>query len=309
MSLIFLFPGQGAQRAGMLHSLPADPVVKETLDEARQVLGRDCLELDSELSLASTYASQLCLLIAGVAMVRVFAANQIVPDMVAGLSIGAFPAAVAAGSLDYADALRLVQRRAQLMAQAYPTGYGMAAISGLQRADLEPIIRVIHTESTPVYLANLNAPTQMVISGSVPAIEEVMELSMQQGATKAQKLAVSVPSHCQLFDDAAHSMQEQITTVNMKAPAHIYLSANVARAIFDPEKIKQDLASNMAKQVHWSETLRLAWERGARLAIEMPGGSVLSNLVNSQWSEGLSLSFDDSRLDTLMALALRELNA
>jgi len=302
-----MFPGQGAQRPGMLHSLMTHPAVVQTLEETSQVLGIDCLELDSAVSLDSTIAVQLCLLIAGVAMARVLAAHQIVPDMVAGLSIGAYPAAVTAGVLDYPDAVRLVQRRAQLMELAYPAGYGMAAITGLQRFELEALIDRVHGAHNPVYLANLNAPTQMVISGSTAAIDQVMALALQHGAGKAQRLAVAVPSHCPLFDAASHAMDAEFAAVTAQRPSLIYLSASAARALHDPAKIKHDLAWNMATQVHWTDTLRLAWERGARLAIEMPAGSVLTNLASAQWNEGLALSCDDSRLDTVLTLARREL--
>ena len=307
MSLLFMFPGQGAQRPGMLHSLPDHPAVASTFDTASAVLGTDCLALDSAASLESTVAVQLCLLIAGVAMAGVFAAERIVPDMVAGLSIGAFPAAVSAGVLDYADALRLVQRRAGLMEQAYPAGFGMTAIQGLQRAALEALIAAVHSAGTPVYLANLNAPTQLVISGSLAALERVSALALQHGASRAQRLAVRVPSHCALFDEAAQIMQSEIASVPARRPGPIYLSASRARTLYAPEKIMQDLAGNMAAQVHWFETLRLAWERGARLAVEMPGGTVLANLTNSQWSDGLALSCDNSGLDTLLVLARREM--
>ncbi len=304
-----MFPGQGGQRPGMLHNLPAHPAVAQTLAQASVVLGRDCLSFDNADSLKSTVAVQLCLLIAGVAMARVFAVHQVVPDMVAGLSIGAFPAAVAAGALDYADALRLVQLRATLMEQAYPTGFGMAAITGLQRPELEQLINQVHGAKNPVYLANLNAPAQLVISGCDQALDEVMARSLQHGATKAQRLTVSVPSHCELFDAAALSMQNAIAEVDLKPPTLIYLSASAARAIYDPLKLQHDLANNMSRQVHWSETLRLAWERGARLAIEMPGGAVLSNLASSQWSEGYAVCCDNSRLDNMLALALREIQS
>ncbi|MET3105630.1 malonate decarboxylase epsilon subunit [Oxalobacteraceae bacterium GrIS 2.11] len=305
MSLLFMFPGQGAQRPGMLHALPSGEVVAATLDEASRILGSDCLKLDTAASLQSTVAVQLCLLIAGVAAVRLFAANQIVPNMVAGLSIGAFPAAVAAGALAFADAVRLVQRRAQLMERAYPSGYGMAAISGLHRAELEPILCLVPN----AFLANLNAPTQLVIAGSEQALEQVMALALQRGAGKAQRLAVSVPSHCALLDAAGNTLRNETASLHLQRPALIYLSASMARALYQPDKIKEDLITNMARQVLWSDTSRLAWERGARLAIEMPGGSVLSNLVNADWGEGSALSFDNARLDTLLALAHRELNA
>lgn len=306
MSVLFMLPGQGAQRAGMLHALPSVRQIDEALQEASDILGGDCLLLDTTEALESTYAVQLCLLIAGVAMARLFAANGIVPTMVAGLSAGAFPAAVIAGAIDYATAIKLVQRRARLMEQAYPTGYGMAAVTGLDRFELGKIIDAIHSKAAPVYLANFNAEKQIVISGSVTALEEVMEQALQAKATKAARLAVNVPSHCPLFDDAAAQMKKSLDKIRLRRPCVTYLSASSARVLFDPQLIGDDLAGNMARQVHWSETMRLAWERGARLAIELPGGTVLSNLAATQWTEGISLACDSTRLDTLLELAARE---
>ena len=190
MKILFTFPGQGAQKAGMLHRLPPHPEVARTLDETRAALGADALSLDTEQALASTVAVQLCLLIAGVAMARVFAAHGARPDMVAGLSIGAYPAAVTAGALEYADAVRLVARRARLMENAYPEGYGMAAVIGLDRRQLEPLIAAVHAASQPVYLANVNAATQLVIAGANDALQAVMRLALQAGALRAEKLAV-----------------------------------------------------------------------------------------------------------------------
>lgn len=301
-----MFPGQGVQRPGMLHALPQDPEVIRTLDETAAVLGSDALLLDTAPALTSTYAVQLCLLIAGVAMARVFLANDAAPDMVAGLSIGAYPAAVVAGALDYADAVRLVQRRGELMEHAYPQGYGMAAIGGLDRYQLAPLIAGIHSTATPVYLANLNGPRQMVISGAEAALQSVMALALASGATRTVRLAVSVPSHCELFDAAALDLQGVFSGVTLRPPRLTYLSASAARALFDPALIAADLASNMARQVHWSDTARLAWERGARLAVEMPSGSVLSNLTTPLFTEGLALACDDNRIDTLLALIARE---
>ena len=305
MSLLFMFPGQGAQREGMLHSLPNSPEVAQTIEQASVVLGTNCLSLDTATSLESTIAVQLCLLIAGVAMARHFAVNNIVPSMVAGLSIGAYPAAVTAGVLNFADAVRMVKRRAELMDQAYPQGFGMTAINGLDRFELGAIIATIHSSNSPVYLANLNAAKQLVIAGSESAMQEVAEQALRQGATKTIRLAVTVPSHCPLFDDAALQLQRTFEDVGFSAPRIAYLSSNAARALFNPLHIKLDLTSNMAKQVHWADTLRLAWERGARLAIEMPSGTVLSKLASAHWMEGVALACDNSRLDTLFALAGR----
>jgi malonate decarboxylase epsilon subunit len=305
MSILFTFPGQGAQRPGMLHALPDHPEVVRTLEETGAALGTDPLLLDTAAALASTRAVQLCLLIAGVAMARVLIAHQGGPDMVAGLSIGAYPAAVIAGALDYGAAVRLVSRRGQLMEDAYPQGYGMAAINGLDRYQLAPLIARIHAADHPVYLANLNGPRQLVISGVDGALQQVMQLALVSGASGAQRLAVNVPSHCALFDDAACAMRAAFATCTVRRPRLTYLSAGAARPLFDAGLIADDLANNLARQVHWYDTACLAWERGARLALEMPSGSVLTGLSAPVFADGLALSCEGQRLDTLLALIAR----
>ena len=135
MSNLFAFPGQGAQKPGMLQRLPQEPEVLECLAQAGAVLGEDARLLDSAEALQSTRAVQLCLLIAGVAGARLLMRDGQRPDYVAGLSIGAYAAAVVAGALDY-DAVRLVALRGELM-RAYPHGYGMTAILGLSLGTVE----------------------------------------------------------------------------------------------------------------------------------------------------------------------------
>lgn len=302
MSVLFTFPGQGAQRAGMLHALPDDQAVAATLAEAAAVLGSDPLLLDTSAALASTRAVQLCLLIAGVATARSLAGQGAVPDMVAGFSIGEYPAAVVAGTLDFADAVQLVARRGQLMHDAYPRGYGMAAIIGLDLAQLEPLVASVYSHEKPVYVANLNARRQIAIAGSEAGLQAVMALALAQGATKAERLAVSVPSHSPLFDAAAQEMQHAFDNVTVYRPKVVYLSSSAARALFDPQRIRDSLASNMARRVHWADTVRLSWERGARLAVEMPPGSVLTRLTAPEFTDGVAVSCDGNRLASLLAL-------
>ena len=302
MSVLFTFPGQGAQRPGMLHALPGDAAVAATVAEAADVLKHDPLLLDTAAALASTRAVQLCLLIAGVATARFLAARGAVPDMVAGFSIGEYPAAVVAGALDFADAVRLVARRGQLMEDAYPSGHGMAAIIGLDSAQLEPLVARVHTAATPVYIANLNARRQIAIAGSDAGLQAVMALVLAHGASKAERLAVSVPSHSPLFDAAAMQLRADFDQVTVRRPQLAYLSSSAARTLFDPERIRDSLASNMARRVHWADTVRLAWERGARLAVEMPPGSVLTRLTAPEFGEGVAVSCDGQRAESLLAL-------
>lgn len=305
MSVLFTFPGQGAQRPGMLHRLPDHAEVARTLDEAHAVLGIDPLQLDTVDALASSQAVQLCLLIAGVAMARRLAASGGKPDMVAGLSIGAYPAAVVAGALDYQDAVSLVAQRGKLMDEAYPHGYGMAAIVGLVQQQLEALITRIHTRERPVYLANLNAEQQFVIAGADDALQAVMELALAHGASKAERLAVSVPSHCELFNKAAAGMQVAFLHIEVRRPRIAFLSSSAARLLSDPGRITEDLAGNMARQVHWADTARLAWERGARLAVEMPSGVVLTNLTAPIFREGHAVCCENTPIETILTLIAR----
>jgi malonate decarboxylase epsilon subunit len=161
VSSLLVFPGQGAQQPGMLQRLP-----RETLTEASDVLGEDVALLDSADALRSTRAVQLCLLIAGVTASRQLLQDELEADYVAGLSIGAYPAAVVAGALSFSDALNLVSLRGELMQQAYPQGFGMTAIIGLQLSTVETLLAQVHSAESPVYLANINADNQVVIAGS-----------------------------------------------------------------------------------------------------------------------------------------------
>ncbi|OYO28623.1 malonate decarboxylase subunit epsilon [Janthinobacterium sp. PC23-8] len=302
MSVLYTFPGQGAQRAGMLHALPDDAAVAATVAQAAETLGSDPLLLDTESALASTRAAQLCLLIAGVAMARSLAAHGAVPAMVAGFSIGEYAAAVVAGALDFADAVHLVARRGQLMEQAYPSGHGMAAIIGLDSAQLEALVAKVHSAATPVHIANLNARRQIAIAGSDAGLQAVMALALANGASRAERLAVSVPSHSPLFDAAAQQLQAAFENVTVRRPQLVYLSSSAARALFDPERIGDSLAFNMARRVHWVDTVRLAWERGARLAVEMPPGSVLTRLTAPEFGDGVAMSCDGNRIENILTM-------
>src|SRR5438552_681989 len=124
----------------------------------------------------------------------------------------------------------------------------------------------------------------------VAAMQTVMQRAVERGATKVERFAVSVPSHCALFDAAAAQMVEAFLDVRVQRPSLTYLSSNAARALFEPARVADDLANNMARQVHWSETAHLAWERGARLALEMPSGSVLTQLTAPIFTDGLAVS-------------------
>ncbi|WP_408599218.1 malonate decarboxylase subunit epsilon [Pseudomonas sp. PLMAX] len=297
MSSLLVFPGQGAQRPGMLQGLP-----RETLGEASDVLGEDVRLLDSAQALQSTRAVQLCLLIAGVAAARQL---SLPTDYVAGLSIGAYPAAVVAGALAFSDALHLVSLRGELMQQAYPQGYGMTAIIGLDLAVVEGLLAQVHSVDTPVYLANINADNQVVIAGSDAAMKALAELARARGAGLAKRLAVSVPSHCPLLDAPAQTLAAAFANVKLQTPKIAYLSGSRARPVIKVDALRDDLAFNMCRVVDWRGTVQSAYERGVRLQIELPPGAVLTGLARRVFEQGTVIAFDGARLDTLQAL-LRE---
>jgi malonate decarboxylase epsilon subunit len=290
----------------MLHALPRHAEVSRCLDEASETLGYDVQRLDTREAQRSTLAVQLCLLVAGVATARVLNAHGQAPDMVAGFSVGAYPAAVSAGAVDFADAVRLVDLRARLMEEAHPRGFGMTAIVGLQQRRLETLIAQVHSSDTPVFLANVNSDMQMVIAGSDDAMSAVAQLACRGGANRVERLNVSVPSHCPLLDGVASSLVSAFAGITVRSPPIIYVSSNLARTVVHPQRIADDLVHNVARQVRWSDTVELAWERGARLAIEMPSGNVLTRLSARMFEDGMAVSIADIGLESARTLMDRE---
>ena len=295
MKILFTFPGQGTQRPGMLQHLPGHEMA-----EAREVLGAEADTLDSPEALKHTRAVQLSLLIAGVAWAREMQRRGIEPDLVSGLSIGAYPAAVVAGALDFKDALTLVALRGDLMEQAYPHGYGLTAIMGLTLTQVEALV-----DGSGTYIANLNAETQIVIAGRDEEMAQVAQQARAKGATKAQRLAVSVPSHCALLNAPAQKLAQAFAGVTLSRPHCAYLSGSTARVLWQPERIADDLAMNMARTVRWQEAMVAANEREARLAIEMPPGGILTCLTRQAAWEGETVSLERSGVDVVAHLAKR----
>ncbi|VVD73428.1 malonate decarboxylase subunit epsilon [Pandoraea terrigena] len=305
MSVLFTYPGQGAQRAGMLGALPDTPEVESTLAEARDALGIDPMALCSAESLRSTTAVQLSLLIAGVAMTRALAAQGAAPDLVAGHSIGAWTAAVAAGTLDFRDALGLVHLRGRLMETAYPSGYGMTVVTGLSAVTVADIVQTVHADDSPAYVANLNAERQVVVAGSDAALRLVQALATKAGASQVVRLAMSVPSHCALLSAQASTLADATAKVRFQRPRMTYVSCCRARALFHPDDIAEDLAWNMARQVNWYDTARHAYERGARLAVEMPTGGVLTRLTRPIFGQDCAIDSANDKVSSTVTRILR----
>lgn len=297
MKTLFTFPGQGTQRAGMLQSIPNREAI---FTEVRAVLGDETDQLDSADALRHTRAVQLCLLIAGVAWARELIEHEINPDIVSGLSIGAYPAAVIAEALDFRDAVHLVALRGDLMEQAYPHGYGLTAMVGLRLDQVEKLMAGSNT-----YIANLNAETQIVIAGRDDDMAAVAQKALEAGASKATRLTVSVPSHCALLDEPAAKLAEAFKHVTLSRPQRAYLSGSTGRVVWDPPKIADDLAFNMARTVQWQDAMVSANQRDARLAIEMPPGSVLTGLTHLAGWQGEAVCRERNSIDVLRHLLKR----
>jgi malonate decarboxylase epsilon subunit len=306
MSIAFLFPGQGSQQPNMLHHLPEHPAVQETLHEASEVLHDDILRWDSAETLQSTVVVQVALLVVGVAAARALQAEGVQPDMVAGHSVGAFGAAVTANTLTFRDALSLVKLRGELMERAYPHGYGMGVVVGIEERKLSQIVANHFTNDAPVYIANLNSPKQITISGSVQGIETVLALAREEGASRAELLKnVRVPSHCVLMKSVSFELRKAMESISFQKPHIPYVANRTARPLRDPEAIKEDLALSVSHPVRWHEAICVLFELGAQLFVEMPPKHVLTHLAQQEFPCRRALSLADSGMRTVCIVAER----
>jgi malonate decarboxylase epsilon subunit len=305
VSAAYLFPGQGAQTAGFLHRLPDHPAVKQTLDQATEALRLDVLELDTAGALLSTRNVQLCVLVAGVAVARALAQEGMQIEAAAGLSVGAFGAAVACGALGFADALALVNLRGECMEQAYPKGYGMAAIGGLDERQVAAILERVGGAETQVYIANINAPTQVVVSGSDPALDAVMKLARERGARRAERLAVSTPSHSPLLHAVSERLAAAMRTVEFHTPRALYVSNRRARVVRDAAGVREDLTLNVENVVRWHDSVTVLYELGVRFFVEPPPGQVLTRLAQEAFPMARAMAAEEVPIRSIVHAAQR----
>jgi malonate decarboxylase epsilon subunit len=303
VSIAYLFPGQGAQTPGFLHRLPQHPAVKQTLTEAADLLKVDVLALDTAAALASTVNVQLSLVIAGVAVARALTQEGMQVDAAAGLSVGAFSAAVACEALKFADALPLVKIRGESMQQAYPQGFGMAAIVGLDERQVSAIVERVGGADAQIYLANINAPTQMVVSGADAALETAISLARAMGARHAERMAVSIPSHSPLLHGVSVRLAAATRSIEFQTPRRPYVSNHRARVVRDAAGVREDLILNVAGIVRWHDSTTLLYELGVRLFIEPPPGQVLTRLAQQAFPLARSLATEDVQLASIVQAA------
>ncbi len=231
MKKAFVFPGQGAQKVGMVKDLyDAYPVVKQLFEEADDALGfsltKLCFEGPDE-ELMKTYNTHPAILTASTACCRVLAQEGLTPDIAAGHSLGEYSALVAAGALTFADAVRTVRLRGQFMQEAVPLGEGgMAAILGLAEDKIKEICAQISAQGGTVQAVNFNCPGQIVIAGSTKAVEEAAAAMKEAGAKRAILLHVSAPFHSTLMEPAAKRLAEVLDDITI-SDAKIPVVANV----------------------------------------------------------------------------------
>jgi malonate decarboxylase epsilon subunit len=300
MSVAFLFPGQGAQSPGFLHRLPEHPAVTHTLEEASGVLDRDVRTLDTAAALRSTANVQLSVLIAGAAVSRALTQEGIQVAAVAGLSVGAFGAAVACGALSFVDALALVKTRGECMEQTYPAGYGMAAIVGLDERQVAAVLERIGGAGAQIYIANINAPTQIVIAGADPALDAAMKMARERGARQAERMAVSSPSHSPLLQAVSERLAAEMRTIEFHAPRCPYVSNRRARAVRDSTGVRDDLISNVANIVRWHDSVTVLYELGVRLFIEPPPGQVLTRLAQQAFPMSRAIAAEGVQIRSIV---------
>ncbi len=291
-SLAFVFPGQGSQSLGMLAELGAQQsVVVDTFAEASSALGYDLWALTQsgpEEQLNQTDKTQPAILAASIAIWRLWQAEGgAQPAFVAGHSLGEYSALVAAGSLPFAEAVKLVELRGQLMQQAVPAGKGgMAAILGLEDADVLAACAEA-AQGEVVSAINFNAPGQVVIAGSAAAVERAIEACKAKGAKRAMALPVSVPSHCDLMRPAAERFASSVESIEWQAP-QIPLVQNVSAAVVaDLDVLKRDLLAQLYSPVRWVESMVALGDRGVTSLVECGPGKVLSGL-NKRCVKGIS---------------------
>ncbi|MGD0686843.1 MAG: acyltransferase domain-containing protein [Streptosporangiaceae bacterium] len=281
MTVAFVYPGQGAQRPGMLSDLPCVPEVDQTLAEAGQLIPGGIGTLDSPASLTQTVPAQLALLVSGVAATRALAARGAAPDIVAGHSVGAFAAAVAAGALQFSEAITAVTHRARRMAELFPHGYGMLAVSGLREEELGKIAEQVTAEGHPAWLANVNSIDQMVLTGTNAALDRGRELARARGARRTDRLEVAVPSHAPILEPVSAELRSLLCGRATRPLTARYVTISTARPATTSADVLDDLTVSVSRTLRWRDAFGVITELGTRFVLQLPPGRVLVDLAQS----------------------------
>ncbi|NKI34478.1 ACP S-malonyltransferase [Wenzhouxiangella sp. XN79A] len=279
-----LFPGQGSQSVGMLTGMDEfEAVIRATFDEAGDALDRDLTALvreGPEQDLNRTEWTQPAVLAGDVALWRIYVERGgEAPRAMAGHSLGEYAALVAAGALDFRDAIRVVHLRGRAMQAAVAEGEGsMAAVLGLDDAEVERICAETTQGDSVVVAANYNAPGQVVIAGARNAVERAVAACSQAGARRAMVLPVSVPSHTPLMQPATAPLAEALAAIEVRSPDCPVLHNLDRQPRSDPDAIRAALVDQLTHPVHWTGTIRSLIDDGVERFVECGPGRVLSGL-------------------------------
>jgi [acyl-carrier-protein] S-malonyltransferase len=295
----FMFPGQASQYTGMGKELAEKyPAARAVFDEADKALGisvwKLCFE-GTEDELKLTANTQPCILTVSVAAYRVLADKGIMPDYVAGHSLGEYSALVAAGSLKFADAVKLVRKRGMYMQEAVPAGQGaMAAIMGLSPTVVLDVCKRA-AEGEICAPANLNSSEQTVISGHAGAVKRAVEIASQSGAKRAVILAVSAPFHSALMMPAQEKLEKDLKAIPF-GELQVPLVTNVdADTIRSGEEARSALVRQVSMPVRWEESMRMLLDEGVNTFVEVGPGRVLTGLMRQIERSVASLNVEDEK--------------
>ncbi|MGA2434235.1 MAG: ACP S-malonyltransferase [Bryobacteraceae bacterium] len=286
MKIAFLFPGQGSQFAGMGKSLAdsfacARAIFDQADDALSFPLSKLCFEGPAE-RLQLTENTQPALLTVSVAAWSVLRENGIEPDYVAGHSLGEYSALVAAGSLSFGDAVRLVRKRGRYMQEAVPPGIGaMAALLKLPAGKLEALLAEAARDGEVLTSANLNSPDQVVIAGHFDAVDRAIKLAKAAGAKRAVPLPVSAPFHCPLMKPAQERLAVDLKRTAFADLAVPLINNVAAREIRSGAEARQGLIEQVTGAVRWHESMRVLAALGIERFIEVGAGGVLTGLLRN----------------------------